>query len=69
MTGSHNMTCVGTNDAIDDSVYRLLSQLDIDSNGRLGIEFATGDLVIEFSQTGEVRSLWGPARMELITWR
>ncbi|MFH1722036.1 MAG: VWA domain-containing protein [Candidatus Altiarchaeota archaeon] len=61
--------CYDTNDAVDDAVYRLLSQLDIDDDGMLGLEFAAGQLIVDFSKTGEVRSLWGPIQADLTIWR
>ncbi|MFC2154282.1 hypothetical protein ACFLRC_02230, partial [Candidatus Altiarchaeota archaeon] len=65
----HNSSCYDTSDAVDDAVFRLLSQLDIDKDGRLGLEFASGQLIVDFSKTGEVRSLWGPIRVDLQLWR
>lgn len=65
----HTPACFDTDDAVDDAVYRLLSQLDIDDDGRLGLEFAAGQLIIDFSRTGEVRSLWGPIKVDLTLWQ
>ncbi len=55
-------------DAIDDAAYRMFRGLDLDDNGRVDIEFDQVMLLLDTSQIGGVRSLWGPIRIKLIVW-
>lgn len=55
-------------DAIDDSVYRLLTSLDPDGDYKVDVKFDPGSInIISIDATG-VRSLWGPADTKLILW-
>ncbi len=55
-------------DAIADSVYRLLDQLDLDDDGMVDLLFDPDMIDFELSQAGGVKSLWGPAMFKLILW-
>jgi len=55
-------------DAINYVVYKLLDQLDIDDDGRVDILFDFDDVEIKTIPTANVRSLWGPVEIKLITW-
>jgi hypothetical protein len=55
-------------DAVDDSIYRLVSELDSNGNGRIDIKFDSSMIEFDFSRAGGVKSLWGPISMKLIIW-
>jgi len=55
-------------DAINYAVYKLLDQLDIDDDGRVDILFDFDDMEIKTIPTANVRSLWGPVEIKLVTW-
>ncbi len=57
-----------TNDAIADATYRLFSMLDLDDDGRLDIKFDANQISLDTGSIGGVRSLWGPAQLELVLW-
>ncbi len=56
------------NDSIDEAVFRLMDQIDLDNDGLVDIEFDPDDLEISYARTGGVRSLWGPIRFKLVLW-
>lgn len=55
-------------DSIDDAIFRLLSRMDFDSDGRVDILFDETMMEFEAIPVSEVRSLWGPAKFQLILW-
>jgi len=55
-------------DAVNDAVYRLLSGLDMDQNGKVDIIFDPSAVEFQTTSTGGVRSLWGPVAIKLIVW-
>ncbi|MFH1402652.1 MAG: vWA domain-containing protein [Candidatus Altiarchaeota archaeon] len=55
-------------DAIDDSVFRLMSNLDLDNDSRVDLLFDPDMIGFELSSAGGVQSLWGPAKFKLIIW-
>ena len=55
-------------DAVSDAIYRLLTQLDINGDGRLELLFDPAMINFEMSQASGVQSLWGPAEFKLIVW-
>ncbi len=58
----------GDDDAAKDAVYRLLSQLDPDSDRRVDLLFDTDMVDFELGQASGVQSLWGPATFKLVVW-
>ncbi|MFZ2456611.1 MAG: VWA domain-containing protein [Candidatus Altiarchaeia archaeon] len=56
------------NDAVDDAIYRLVSELDSNGNGKIDIKFDSSMIEFDFSKAGGVQSLWGPISMKLIIW-
>ena len=71
-TGSQN--CIfapgfTTNDSVSDAIYRLLHNLDFDSDSLLDIKFQSGDLGIGISTLTSVPSLWGPTIAEVRVWQ
>ncbi len=72
--GSFNCSYTSSNisynrdDALADSVYRLLDQLDLDDDGRVDLLFDPNMIDFEVSRAGGVQSLWGPANFKLIVW-
>ncbi|MBN2250891.1 MAG: VWA domain-containing protein [Candidatus Altiarchaeota archaeon] len=56
------------NDAVDDSIYRLLQRLDSNVNDKIDIKFDSDMIEFDFSRAGGVRSLWGPIVIKLIVW-
>ena len=56
------------NDTIDDSVYRLLLQLDTNQNGKIDIKFDPSQFSIKSVSLGGITSLWGPAKIEIRVW-
>ncbi len=58
-----------TNDAVNQAVCELLSQLDPDSNGELDVIISQDSIDLEIVVVGKVPSLWGPAVMKLVVWQ
>lgn len=58
----------GEDDAAKDAVYRLLSQLDPDSDRKVDLLFDTDMVDFELGQASGVQSLWGPATFKLVVW-
>jgi len=63
----NNITYDNT-DAIDDAAYRLFRLFDFNSDGRLDILIDQNSLIFDLSQSGSIRSLWGPIIIKLILW-
>ncbi|MFH0860476.1 MAG: vWA domain-containing protein [Candidatus Altiarchaeota archaeon] len=71
-----NETCYYTNmsryytedDAISDSMHRLLDHLDLDDDGRVDFLFDTEMVNFEYGSAGGVQSLWGPVEFNLVVW-
>ena len=74
-SGSNN--CVYTNetlvynqnDTYDDAMYRLLSQLDFDSDGRIFVNLKKNGLIIDAISVHKVPYPWGPAIAEVRVWQ
>jgi hypothetical protein len=56
-------------DAYDAATYNLLTGLDYDRDGRIFITLATEDVEIIVNTVSNVPYLWGPALVEVRTWR
>ena len=56
-------------DAIDNSMYLLLSQFDLDGDGLLDININQQSLFVDSFIVTEVPSLWGPAILEIRVWQ
>jgi hypothetical protein len=73
-TGSANCYYTPSNisfietDAMADAMGRLLPRLDLDGDGRIDIKFNPDLLSFDVGRTGGVRSLWGPAQLQLVVW-
>ena len=57
-----------TDDALDNSVYQLFSNLDFDNNGRLNVNIDENNLNVNALIISKVPSLWGPAIVEIRVW-
>jgi hypothetical protein len=72
--GNHNCTYTSTSisydpdDSVDDAVYRLFYQLDLNRNGKVDLLFDPTMINIEIGEATGIQSLWGPARFKLIVW-
>ena len=55
-------------DSINLAVYKLLSNLDFDDNGKININIDEEDLEIETLQVSKIPYLWGPLIVEVRTW-
>jgi len=58
-------------DAVNYAVYKLLSQLDfspIGGDGVVDVSIDPNDVEIAPIATADVRSMWGPVEVKLITW-
>ncbi len=55
-------------DAVDDAVYRLLTNLDVDDDSQIDLLFDPAMIDFELASAGGVQSLWGPAKFKLILW-
>ena len=58
----------GTDDAIDDAMYRLLSQpLDPQGEGAINLSYNAN---MTFQADGKIgiQTLWGPVKMRLVIW-
>ena len=56
-------------DAADDATFRLLNNLDFDSDGLLDIKFKADDLGVGIVTLSNVPSLWGPTVAESRVWQ
>jgi hypothetical protein len=53
--------------SVDDAVYQLFKQLDLQpEDGRLDVKFNPDDVIMDLTTVGGIRSLWGPIRVKLI---
>lgn len=57
-----------TNDALDNAVFQLFNNLDIDKNGKLEVNIDENSLNINTLTVSKVPSLWGPAIIEIRVW-
>ncbi|MBN2566632.1 VWA domain-containing protein [Candidatus Woesearchaeota archaeon] len=57
------------NDSIDDSVFRLLSILDFDDDGRINVDIVGADLTISAIWVPRVPYMWGPSVVEVRVWQ
>ena len=57
-----------TNDALDNAVYSLFSNLDIDKDGKLDVNIDVNNLNVNTLTISKVPSLWGPAIIEIRVW-
>lgn len=57
-----------SNDALDNGVYQLFSNLDIDKDGKLEVNIDENNLNINTLTVSKVPSLWGPAIIEVQVW-
>jgi hypothetical protein len=57
-----------SNDALDNAVYQLFSNLDIDKDGKLEVNIDENNLNINTLTVSKVPSLWGPAIVEIRVW-
>ena len=56
------------NDALDNAVFQLFSNLDIDKNGKLNVNIDENNLNVNSLTISKVPSLWGPAIIEIRVW-
>ena len=57
-----------TNDALDNAVFELFSNLDIDKDGKLDVNIEASNLDVSTLTISKVPSLWGPAIIEIRVW-
>ena len=57
-----------TNDALDNAVFKLFSNLDIDKDGKLEVNIDSSNLEVNTLTISKVPSLWGPAIIEVRVW-
>ena len=57
-----------SNDALDNAVYQLFSNLDMDKDGRLDVNINENNLDVSTLIISKVPSLWGPAIIEVRVW-
>ncbi|MBI3027540.1 VWA domain-containing protein [Candidatus Woesearchaeota archaeon] len=55
-------------DALDNAVYRLFSNLDIDKDGKLDVKIDENNLDVNTLTISKVPSLWGPLIIEIRVW-
>lgn len=55
-------------DSIDTAVYGLLKGLDLNSNGKIIVDFTQDDLEIYFMSVSKVPYMWGPTIVKVKTW-
>ncbi len=56
------------NDALDNAVFQLFSNLDIDKDGKLEVNINENNLNVNTLTISKVPSLWGPAILEIRVW-
>ena len=66
---SYSSKIYDVNDAIDNVVYQLFSNLDIDKDGKLDVNIDANNLNVNTFSISKVPSLWGPAIMEIRVWQ
>lgn len=57
-----------SNDALDNAVFQLFGNLDIDKDGKLDVNIDSSSLNINTLTVSKVPSLWGPAVVEIRVW-
>ena len=57
-----------SNEALDNSVFQLFSNLDIDKDGKLDVNIEANNLDVNTLSISKVPSLWGPAIIEIRVW-
>ncbi len=57
-----------SNDALDNAVFQLFNNLDMDKNGKLEVNIDENSLNINTLTVSKVPSLWGPAIIEIRVW-
>ena len=57
-----------SNDSVEIVVYKLLSNLDIDKDGKLDVNIDSSNLEVNTLSISKVPSLWGPAVIEISVW-
>ncbi len=57
------------NDAYDVAAFNLLSQLDLDGDGRVAVNFAEEDLEVLITLVRNVPYLWGPTIVRANVWQ
>ncbi len=57
------------NDTYDDAVYKLLNNLDLNSNGKIDVNLVENNLVIGAISVNKVPYPWGPAIAEVRIWQ
>ena len=67
-TCSFSSKIYDTNDALDNAVYQLFSNLDIDKDGKLDVNIDENSLNVNTLTISKVPSLWGPAIIEIRVW-
>jgi len=58
-----------SDDAYDVAAFNLLSQLDLDRDGRVSVNFAEEDLEILITLVSHVPYLWGPTLIKANVWQ
>ncbi len=57
-----------SNDALNNAVYQLFNNLDVDKDGKLEFNIEESNLNINTLEISKVPSLWGPAIVEIRVW-
>ncbi|MBI2655540.1 VWA domain-containing protein [Candidatus Woesearchaeota archaeon] len=57
-----------SNDAMDNAVFQLFSNLDLDKDGKLEVNIDENSLNINTLTLSKIPSLWGPAIIEIRVW-
>lgn len=68
-TCSFSSKTYDSSDAINNAVYQLFSNLDIDKDGKLDVNIDGSNLNINTLTISKVPSLWGPAIIEIRVWQ
>jgi len=58
-----------SNDAVNNALCHLFSQLDFDKDGKLFVKFDVNDLVIDTYSIGKIPFMWGPTVVDVRVWR
>jgi len=56
------------NDALDNAVFQLFSNMDVDKDGKLEVNIDENSLSVSTLTISKVPSLWGPAIIEIRVW-
>ena len=57
-----------SNDALDNAVFQLFNNLDLDKDGKLDVNIESSNLNVNTLTVSKVPSLWGPAIIEIRVW-